>query len=760
MKNKPHSSSKNKIIQKEQNINRDQKLLTEYKNALDLSALVFKIDIYGYITYVNNNLLDLSGYKSSEIVGQKLDHIIQNDVSKNRMKNILKELKKSGVYKGTIKNYKKNRDYFYAEVTIVKIKDIHYKSTEYIVIANDVTNLIDARIEALNAAKAKEYFLSNMSHEIRTPLNAILGFVNLLIDENLSKKHRNYLNIILNSGENLLSIINDILDFSKLRSGEFSIEPTTFSIHDELSHAMELFVASANAKNITISSFINPDIPRELNADALRIKQILSNFLSNAIKFTPQNGVIHVEAFCDENILNISVKDNGIGIPKKDIKNIFSAFTQSKQNRFTNSDGTGLGLSICNQLVEHMNGSIDVESEVGEGSIFKVKIPVEFSSQQSKLFDDIKEFQDLKIILYAKDKKILFEHESFIKYADAFQMNVEIVENFDKEFDIALFIHEDIEENLKKDILNSDKKYIALMSKIYDDYDKYSNITSLCFPIYCSKLHSTFSELLNKKTDFLYNKKEIQKFIGNILIAEDNEANQELIKAILVKYGLSFDIAINGLEAVEFYKINNYDLILMDEQMSIMDGNEATRKIIEYEKQNSLKHTPISALTANIINEGRGQSTVYDAFLTKPIVLKELENIFLKFLKIDNNNTKLMAEKQVLLNSYITGLDSNKLHKELMLNSDELIQLVKLFIKKMATILPDLRDAIQKKDYKKISFIAHNIKGSCGNFRIETLRKYTTEIEEMANDENSKYNYMDTYNKMNEKIKEIQIVVK
>lgn len=196
--------------------------------------------------------------------------------------------------------------------------------------------LIDARLEADKASQAKEYFLSNMSHEIRTPLNAILGFVNLLIDEDVSKKHRTYLDIILNSGENLLSIINDILDFSKLRSGEFTIEPKIFSLHDEISHTMELFVASANVKNITITSFIDPHIPKELYADALRIKQILSNFLSNAIKFTPDGGHISVEASCFEGTLKVSVTDSGIGISDLDIKNIFTAFAQAQHSEQKN----------------------------------------------------------------------------------------------------------------------------------------------------------------------------------------------------------------------------------------------------------------------------------------------------------------------------------------------------------------------------------------------------------------------------------------
>ncbi len=749
------------IFQKELDINRNLKLLSEYKKALDESALIFKTDLSGKITYINDKLLEFSGYESVEVIGQKLNNMIYNDISNGKIEHIYKELKHKHMYKGIIKAYKKNRDYFYVDVTIVKINDIRHSLTEYMVIANDVTKLIDARIDALKAAKAKEYFLSNMSHEIRTPLNAILGFVNLLIDENLSKKHRNYLEIILNSGENLLSIINDILDFSKLRSGEFAIEPTIFSIHDELSHAMELFVASATAKNITITSFIDPEIPRELFADALRIKQIVSNLLSNAIKFTPKNGIIHVESLCDEKRLFISVKDNGIGIPQKDIQNIFSAFTQSRQNRAIKNDGTGLGLSICSQLVHHMNGTIHVDSKVGVGSIFSVEIPIEFNTEQCKLFDDIKEFQELKMVLYAKDKKILFQHESFMKYADAFKMNLTIVENFDCEFDIALFVHEDISEEFKQNVLNTNKKYIALMSKLYDDYERYPNITALCFPIYCSKLHSIFSEVVHTIGYTLDNSKEIQQFEGHILVAEDNQANQELIKAILTKYGLSFTIASHGLEAFELYKINSYDLILMDEQMAIMDGKEAAKKILKYEKENNLPHTPISALTANVLSIKEMNNVtigIYDTFLTKPIILKELENIFVRFLKVASKSMSHFVDADTLRTKNVKGLDMQKLRKELLLSDDEILFLIELFIKKMKVTLPNLKSVIEQNEYEKIAFIAHSIKGSCANFRVEVLQKYTSEMESMALKKSAEYNYLESYNQIEVQIQEIQIV--
>jgi len=605
--------------------------------------------------------------------------------------------------------------------------------------------LIDARQEALKAGQAKDYFLSNMSHEIRTPLNAILGFVNILIDDDLSRKHRNYLDIIHNSGENLLSIINDILDFSKLRSGEFTIEPKIFSLHDELSHTMELFVASAVSKNITITSFIDPMIPKELFGDALRIKQILSNFISNAIKFTDVGGIISVEASCNNKVLNISVRDNGIGIAQEDIKNIFTAFAQAQYYGESNSrDGTGLGLSICHQLAEHMGGGVNVKSRVGEGSTFLMEIPVDIHTQECRISDDLSDMLILKIALYSKSKEISFQYEALLKYTTIFGMNTTIVDSIDGDYDIFVFVHEDIDYKLRNDIMYSKKKYLALMSKDYDDYDKYTHITSMCFPLYCSKIHNKFEDLLNENIDNTFKKRISNQFTGHILIAEDNEANQELIKIILSKYGLTFNLAKNGFEALELFKKNRYDLILMDEQMPVMNGNEAVIKILEYENKKGLSHTPVSALTANVIKGARERGLLngFDSFLGKPV------NI------INSNNTTDNENQDVK----IIGLDINKLRDELMLNDDEIIMLVNLFINKMKKSIPDLEDAIEILDYKKIQILAHGIKGSSANFRMENLQNMANELENMAKNHNTQYNYYYIFKNIKAIVEYIEVV--
>ena len=508
--------------------------------------------------------------------------------------------------------------------------------------------LIDARQEALNAGQAKEYFLSNMSHEIRTPLNAILGFVNLLMDEDISQTHKKYLNTILESSQTLLSIINEILDFSKLRSGKFTIEPKIFSPYEELHHAVELFLASAKSKNITIDLHIDKKLESELYADILRIRQIISNLISNAIKFTPKDGLIKVDISSKDEILRVSVEDNGIGISQDEIENIFTPFVQVNHYEKHKSSGTGLGLSISHQLAKLMGGNIELESTLGKGSKFSINIPIKIHNP--KPFDTKK----------YKPK----EHKQSI--------------------DIG--------------------------------------------------------------------------FRGHILVAEDNEANQELIKILLAKYGLSFELAQNGLEAFNFYKKNSYDLILMDEQMPVMDGNEAVKKILKYEKQNSLKHTPVCALTANVIkgDKERGLLSGFDAFLGKPIILKDLQRVFLKYLKVDNTK-KSEFIKNGVQTSLIKGLDIKKLSKELLLSQDELRMLITLFIKKMEKILPELDHAIGKKDYAKIALLSHSIKGSSGNFRIEILQKEAAQMEEMAKSKNIDFDYKNGFLLIKSRVEEIEV---
>lgn len=620
--------------------------------------------------------------------------------------------------------------------------------------------LIDARQDALRASQAKEYFLSNMSHEIRTPLNAILGFVNLLIDEDVSPKQRNYLDIIHSSGENLLSIINDILDFSKLRSGEFTVEEKYFSVHEELSHTIELFVASANIKNITLSAFIDPRIPSKLYGDALRIKQIVANFLSNAIKFTPENGLIQVEVSYTEGSLSVAVKDSGRGISSLDKKRIFKAFAQAQYGDVSHEGGTGLGLSISHQLAKKMAGDITLISDLGYGSTFTLHLKLKHTDLINPYFDNVAEFQKFKMVLYSKKKILSFKDDAFLRYADIFGMNVSLVDRLDGPFDICIFVHEESAKEMEVLLRDSSKKFIALMSKEYDIYDTYDNVSSAIFPLFCSKLFIAFNQLLHKSSVKDHARSIFKKYRGHILVAEDNEANQELIKIILSKYGLNFDIAVNGAEAFRLFKENSYDLILMDEQMPILSGQESVKKIIEYEEQNARAHTPISALTANVLKgaKERGLLSGFDTFLGKPIVLKDLERVFSLYLKEDMFKELLEEPKEVKSKEKIAGLDTQKLTKELMLDEEELLMLVKLFLKKMKKTMPELHEAIAKKDMKSIGLLSHSIKGSSGNFRIKSLQVLSSEMENRAKINDMMFHYSKHFTQISKILEGIEIV--
>jgi len=619
--------------------------------------------------------------------------------------------------------------------------------------------LVDARQEALNASKAKEYFLSNMSHEIRTPLNAILGFVNLMLSEEITPKQEKYLDIIENSGENLLSLINDILDFSKLRSGEFTIEAKNFLVHDEISHTLELFVGSATNKDITITSYIDPAMPKELFADSLRVKQIVSNFLSNAIKFSHFKGNVHVECSYHEKILKLEVKDDGVGIEQKDIDNIFVAFAQAELTEVNTYAGTGLGLSISKQLAELMEGKIYVSSKVGVGSCFTLEVPVETYTSQSKKNDIFHDMQNLRIGLYSTKQKQPYQFETLQRYMKSFEIQTKKIDTLDQHCDIYVFIYEDQDEILKKALQDTDKKYIALMSKDYDTFDIYPNVSSIPFPLYCSKLHQAFETLLYGKVKVSSKEKLQKQFVGHILVAEDNEPNQEYIKIILSKYGLTYDVVSNGMEAVEYYKKYSYDLILMDEQMPLMGGKEAVAKIIEYEEKNALRHTPISALTANVIKgaKERGLLSGFDAFLGKPIVIKELERVLSSYLKSVENFGEIVLDD---IENYqrVIGIDMQKAREELLLTNEEIVMLITLFISKMKKLLPELENAIEKKDFSTIRKLAHNIKGSSANFRLETLQALTAELEKMAQKEKKEYDFMQAYKNIEAAVSKIKIL--
>lgn len=727
------------IFQKEQEIAKNVQLLNEYKKALDESAIVSKTDVNGLITYANENFCDICGYSKDELIGRSYELVRHKDTPDEFFQQMWKTLNEIKIFKGTIQNRRKDGSSYYLDITIVPITDPAGGVSEFIAIGYEVTTLINARQEAVDAGKAKESFLSSMSHEIRTPLNAILGFVSILLEEEDDPRHSHYLRIINNSGENLLGIINDILDFSKLRSGAFSVEQKLFNPHDEFTHVLELFSQSAYAKNILIRSFIDPYIPYELVADPLRIKQVFSNLISNAIKFTPEQGEIEILVGYQEKTLKISVSDSGKGIRKSEQERIFDPFKQARDTQ----GGTGLGLSISKQLAEHMGGNISYHERQSGGSCFKFEIPVEEPLNKAAFPFDPTPFQKLRIAIFCQNRELEERFDFIRRYWDSFKLNTFCVAALDEdEYDLLIFIDEDIEEEVKGQISQLKVPSIALLNVPSKKYEAFPHVTSLVYPVYCEKMYHAFLEALELRPqdDGKYVKRHKQRrFKGHILVAEDNVANQELIKIILERYGLSYYIASDGLEAVQTFKVADFDLLFMDEQMPRKDGLEATHDILKYEKLKGKKHTPVIGLSANVIEGAKERAFSFgcDAFLGKPLVIREFEEILGEYLEEQNS-----LEKEIKYEGFKHGrIDFKTLKEELMLDDDEISLLLQTFITKMKKSFPLLSGAIEREEYHKISLEAHSIKGSAANFRFERLERLARSIELSARKEERAFDY-------------------
>ena len=742
------------IYQKELEIERNVKLLSEYKKAIDASAIVSKMDPEGNITFVNDNFCAVSGYLREELIGKEHAMMVPEGEDQPFERQFLETIAPKTVYNKTLKMQKSDGNAFYVDSTIVPIINTDGLVAEYIVIGYEVTTLIKAEQEAVEAGISKEYFLSNMSHEIRTPLNAILGFVSILQDEVKSATHKKYLEIVLNSGENLLTIINDILDFSKLRSGEFTIEKSQFNLHEELTHTLELFVASANEKEITMLAYLDPYIPYELEADPLRIKQIIANFISNAIKFTPPGGVVELEAFCDDGLLRVSIKDTGVGLAVEDQERIFNAFTQAK-NTESFTGGSGLGLAICKKLAEHMGGDVFVTSTLGKGSVFTLEVPVIAHKTKTLEMFNVEPFKKLTMGLLRQNGVLSKTLASLQRYLKIFDLDIILIDTIqDETYDLLFFSDAEVSESLRMKISQQMLPSIAIMDYFDNRYENVDNITPLYFPIYCSKLYHTFLEALHlsreEDASLISTESKKRYFKGNVLVAEDNSANQELIRIILESYGLHYLIAADGQEAVMRFKSGSFDLVLMDEQMPRKSGTQATEEIRRFEQKHGRVPTPIVALTANVLKGEKEKSPQkgFDEFLGKPIVLKEMEDVLSHFLEEKEGEGMSTLEVITAPKESNIGIDLSKLAEELMLDEEQVVRLMEIYTKKMNESLDELKEAISKSDYKVIGHLAHSIKGSSSNFRIEEIVALAYELEKASYAEDASFDFESLYEEM------------
>ncbi|MFT7674182.1 MAG: PAS domain S-box-containing protein, partial [Gammaproteobacteria bacterium] len=506
--------------------------LTFQKHALDEHAIVSIADAAGDITYVNDKFCAISGYDREELLGNNHKIVKSDEHSDAFFLDLWKTISSGHTWHGEIKNVNRTGRDYWVKTTIVPTLDDRGKPFQYVGIRTEITEdkkrvaeiadakdkefaLVQTTEVAQEANLAKSKFLAAMSHEIRTPMSGVLGMSDLLLDTDLSPQQLDWATSIKSSGKNLLRILNEILDQSKLEAGKLEISPTDFHLASFVHDNTYLFGPKIESKGLALDTKLDNDLPEAVHADSMRIGQVLSNFLSNALKFT-STGRIEVAVKLepneeDELTLRFTVTDSGIGLTDEEKSQLFTAFAQADSSTSRNYGGTGLGLSISKQLVELMGGQVGVDSTKGIGSAFWFTVCC----------------QPAKEAVVAKDRRAALD------------------------------------------------RWVASR------------------PL-------------------------------KILVAEDTIVNQLIIRAILSKLGHSIEIAEDGKCAIELLKSGDFDVILMDVRMPVMDGLEATASIRAMDDAKS--NIPIIALTADI---SAGNITEYmsvgmDDVCTKPIELPVL----------------------------------------------------------------------------------------------------------------------------------------
>ena len=635
-----------KQIQSKQRIKDKEKLINAVFDNQD-SIVIYASKIKGMMN-VNKKLFEILPYNDFEEFKRKNKCVCDNFIKeKGYIDPITYPTWMDDIADDSKNDYKVKMKVRDESIHIFNIK-IKRIDNEYIINLSDITNLENALLKAYSSEEAKSRFLSNMSHEIRTPLNGILGFTDILMKKNLDKDSNRYVDIIHKSGKTLLSVVNDILDFSKMESGQLELYKVDENLFEELEGAVATFASVSKNKKINYFTFIDPNIPKILTCDTQRLKQVINNLISNAIKFTPKDGEVLVNITLDSiknnnAIIKFSVKDSGIGIAEDKQSSVFSAFSQADNSISREFGGTGLGLAISSKYINMMGSTIELNStkDVGSEFYFSLELPIVNNDRALLSSFDITKL-NIKMLNSIESNPIKCSINKVVStYLDSWKCNyseINTLDMLDNDTDILIVCAKMFDKEDCSKALENNSKLQLLYIEGYED-----NFTCTNERFHFLEQPLTGSLIFDKIVTFAMSKTNTSEvlesvinddsssFNGNILIAEDNETNQILISIMLDERGLDYKIVDNGQEALDEIETGtHYDIIFMDINMPILDGL-STIKILR--KNNYSK--PIVSLSANVIEsdiKNYIEAGVNDT-LNKPLIPDELDAILKKYTK-------------------------------------------------------------------------------------------------------------------------------
>jgi len=759
---------------------------SEMRNRTMMNSLVdglISINDTGIIENINVAACNLFGYSKLEVLGKNLKMLMPSPYHEEHdgyLSNYIKTRKKTVIGFGRkVTGLRKDGSTFPMDLSVsemsiggkMKYSGIIRDDTERLQNENE---LIKAKDQAQLAAEAKSNFLASMSHEIRTPMNGVLGMIELLQDTPLSFQQNDIVKTISNSGSALLDIINDILEYSKVEAGKIDIELITFNLEHTIYDVTRLLLVKAEEKGIELIFNFHTDCPDYVIGDAGRIRQIMLNLVGNAIKFT-DIGQIVVEVRYQpqsKNNICIEVTDSGIGIDDNVKENLFQSFTQADNSTSRKYGGTGLGLSISKKLVDLMGGIIDVNSEPKKGSTFWVELNLEKTESPEKLqkielnntrvliVDDnpvnlkILKNQLTKLNMQVDETSNPLEVMQLIRSSQATNQAYQLViidnimpglsaDNLGRE----IMACEDINKiplvlltsatELGDAAIFKDIGFSAYLTKPILSDLLYQVLTRVLGLSRGNLEHDNFITRHTVIEDELETSKSTVQLNGKILLVEDILINQKVAVGLMAGFGLEIDIANNGEEALLEYSNNQYDLILMDCQMPIMDGFEATKKIRETDKA-----IPIIAITANALSTDREKCITagMSDYLAKPFNRQQLIEVLSRWLEhtsLEENEIEAVTEDE-MMNS-----QDNPLNFELLSNMKATIgavfyELIPAYLQQSDEMIDSMHELLETEEIQTLERYAHSMKSSSLNVGAEKVSAFALVLEESCRENKEK----------------------